>query len=138
MFLISTAGRATTAVFVLHTGQRYGMGTAETGGLLAAAGVLDFVMQGLLVAPTVKRWGERNTFLVGLAGRTLGTFALGVAPYGCIFALALLPNSMWGLAEPPLRSAISARVSESEQGQLQGANHCLSSLTGIARPILFG
>jgi DHA1 family tetracycline resistance protein-like MFS transporter len=29
-------------------------------------------------------------------------------------------------------------VSESEQGRLQGANHCLSSLAGIAGPILFG
>jgi DHA1 family tetracycline resistance protein-like MFS transporter len=138
MFLIATAGRITTSVFVLHAGQRFGMGTLAIGLLLTGAGVLDLVMQGLLVGPAVRRWGERRTVLIGLAGRTFGVLLLGLAPYGWLYALALLPNAMWGLAEPPLRALQSARVSESAQGQLQGANHCVASLAGIVGPSFFG
>lgn len=138
MFLIATAGRITTSVFVLHAGARFGMGTLEVGLLLTGAGVLDLVMQGVLVAPAVRRWGERNTVLIGLAGRTLGVLALGLAPYGWLYALALIPNALWGLAEPPLRSLQSKRASEGEQGRLQGANHSVASLAGIAGPALFG
>jgi DHA1 family tetracycline resistance protein-like MFS transporter len=138
MFLIATAGRITTSVFVLYAGQRYGMGTLEIGALLTGAGVLDLLMQGVLVAPAVRRWGERRTVLVGLTGRTLGVLALGLAPHGWLYALALIPNAMWGLAEPPLRSLQAARVSESAQGRLQGANHCVASLAGIVGPAFFG
>jgi DHA1 family tetracycline resistance protein-like MFS transporter len=138
MFLIATAGRITTSVFVLYAGQRYGMDTLEVGALLTVAGMLDLLMQGVLVAPAVRRWGERQTVLIGLTGRALGVLALGLAPQGWLYALALVPNSMWGLAEPPLRSLQSARVCESGQGQLQGANHCLASLAGIVGPMFFG
>jgi DHA1 family tetracycline resistance protein-like MFS transporter len=138
MFLISTAGRITTSVFVLYAAQRFGMGTLEIGMLLTGAGVLDLLMQGVLVGPAVRFWGERKTMLIGLAGRSLGVLALGLAPRGWLYAAALIPNSMWGLAEPALRSLMSGRVSESEQGQLQGANHSVASLAGIVGPIFFG
>ena len=137
-FLIGSAGRIVTSVFVLYAGHRHGMGTMAVGLLLALAGVLDFLMQGVVVGPVVRRLGDRGTMLLGLAGRTLGMLAMGLAPNGLLFALALVPNSMWGLAEPALRAQMAARVSESEQGRLQGASHCVQSLSGIAGPVLFG
>lgn len=138
LFLIGTAGRIFTSVYVLYAAHRYGMNIEQTGLLLAAAGVLDLVMQGVLAGPAVRRLGERGTVLLGLTGRTAGMLAMGLAPGGWLFALALLPSSMWGLAEPPLRSLMSARVSEDAQGQVQGASHCVASISGIVGPILFG
>lgn len=136
--LIGSAGRIFTSIYVLYAGQRYGMGIACTGLLLAFAGVLDLLMQGLLVGPVVRRVGELNTVLLGLAGRAAGIMAMGFAPSGWLFALALLPSSMWGLAEPPLRSLMSARVRDDAQGRMQAASHCIASLSGIVGPFLFG
>jgi DHA1 family tetracycline resistance protein-like MFS transporter len=43
-----------------------------------------------------------------------------------------------GLAEPTLKSMMSRRVSEAQQGRLQGAIQSVASLAGIAGPIFFG
>jgi MFS transporter, DHA1 family, tetracycline resistance protein len=50
----------------------------------------------------------------------------------------MFPNALWGLAMPTIQSLMSRRVSESEQGQLQGANNSVGSVAGVASPLFFG
>jgi MFS transporter, DHA1 family, tetracycline resistance protein len=45
---------------------------------------------------------------------------------------------LWGLAMPTLQALMTRRVSESEQGQLQGANMSVASIAGIISPLFFG
>jgi DHA1 family tetracycline resistance protein-like MFS transporter len=63
---------------------------------------------------------------------------MGLAPTGLLFALAMLPNALWGLAMPTLQSLMTQRVSEFEQGQLQGANNSVGSMAGVMSPLFFG
>jgi DHA1 family tetracycline resistance protein-like MFS transporter len=67
-----------------------------------------------------------------------GALAMGLAPSGWLFVAALLPNALWGLALPTLLSLMTQRVSEREQGQIQGASNSVASLAGIASPLFFG
>ena len=91
----------------------------------------------VILAPIASRFGVAGLLLAtAMAGVLL--LAMGLAPTGLLFALALLPNSLWGLAEPTIKSLMSARVSESEQGQLQGASQSVMSLAGILGPVFFG
>jgi DHA1 family tetracycline resistance protein-like MFS transporter len=114
------------------------MSTLEVGALLTVASGLDFIVQGVLVGPIARRLGDRRTMFIGLAGGACSLLAMGFAPSGALFAAAMAPNSLWGLAQPTMQSLMSARVSETEQGQLQGANHSVASLAGIAGPVFFG
>ena len=50
----------------------------------------------------------------------------------------MLPNALWGLAMPTLQSLMTQHVSESEQGQLQGANMSVAAIAGVASPLFFG
>lgn len=137
-FLLYFAHHVFSAVYVLYAGHRYGIGSFEVGLMLAAAGLLDMAVQGGLVGPVTKRLGDRTTMLVGLVGGAFGLFAMGVAPTPELFALALIPNAMWGLAMPTLQAMMTRRVSESEQGQLQGANNSVASIAGVGSPLFFG
>ena len=137
-FLLTFAHRIFTSVFVLYAGYRHGLSTLEVGLLLTASSALDLVVQAVLVAPAAKRFGERRVMLFGLAGGALGLLAMGLAPSPWLFAAALLPNALWGLAEPTMKALLSAEVTGSEQGQLQGASHSVASLAGIAGPLFFG
>jgi MFS transporter, DHA1 family, tetracycline resistance protein len=65
-FLLYFAHHVFSAVFVLYAGDRYGWSAWQVGGLLAMTGALDMIMQGLLVGPVVKRFGDRQTMIVGL------------------------------------------------------------------------
>ena len=50
----------------------------------------------------------------------------------------MFPNALWGLAMPTIQSLMTQRVSESEQGQLQGANNSVGAIAGIVSPLFFG
>lgn len=137
-FLLYFAHHVFSVVYVLYASYRYGWGTWETGALLAVVGGLDMLVQGVLVGPMVKRFGDRTTLVIGLFGGTIGLICMGLAPTGLLFVLAVLPNAFWGLAMPTLQSLTTQRVSESEQGQLQGATMSVASIAGVVSPLFFG
>ncbi len=137
-FLLHFAHHVFSAVFVLYAGYRYGWHAWEVGLVLAFVGALDMLVQGVLVGRVVKRLGDRTTMIVGLFGGAFGIACMGLAPDGLTFTLAMLPNALWGLAMPTLQSLMTQRVSESEQGQLQGANMSVASIAGVLSPLFFG
>jgi len=137
-FLLYFAHHVFSAVFVLYAGLRYGWGPLQVGLLLALVGVLDMIVQGVLVGPISKRLGDRATMVLGLFGGVVGVALMGWSPTGLAFILAMLPNALWGLAMPTLQALMTRRVGEDEQGQLQGANMSVASIAGVASPLFFG
>ncbi|WCE03410.1 TCR/Tet family MFS transporter [Pseudoxanthomonas sp. JBR18] len=137
-FLLYFAHHVFSAVFVLYAAARYGWGPWQVGLLLALVGALDMVVQGTLTAPMVQRYGDRRTLVVGLGFGVVGMVLMGLAPTGWLFVAAIFPNALWGLAMPTLQSLMTQRVSESEQGQLQGANNSVASIAGVISPVFFG
>ncbi len=137
-FLLYFAHHVFSVVFVLYAALRYGWGPLEVGALLAGVGLLDMAVQGALVGPLVKRFGDRAIMIFGLIGGTVGIALMGWAPTGLAFILAMLPNALWGLAMPTLQSLMTRRVGEDEQGQLQGANMSVASIAGVVSPLAFG
>lgn len=137
-FLLYFSHHVFSAVFVLYAAYRYGWGPREVGVLLAMVGVLDMTVQGLVIGPVVARLGDRGTMILGLFGGALGVAMMGWAPTGWMFAVAMLPNALWGLAMPTIQSLMTRQVSESEQGQLQGANMSVASVAGVMSPLFFG
>lgn len=137
-FLLTFAHRLFMTVFVLFAANQHGLATLQIGALLAVASVLDLIVQAMLVGPAIRRWGERRVTVAGLASGALSMLAMGLAPDPLWFVAAMVPSCLMGLAEPTLKSTLSARVSESEQGQLQGAMQSLASVAGIAGPVFFG
>ncbi|RZJ17499.1 MAG: MFS transporter [Brevundimonas sp.] len=137
-FLLHFAHHVFSAVFVLYAAARYDWGPWQVGLLLAGVGVLDMIVQGLLVGPIVKRLGDRRAMILGLIGGTVGLALMGWAPTPLAFILAMLPNALWGLAMPTLQSLMTRRVGEDEQGQLQGATMSVASIAGVASPLFFG
>ncbi|MFC5343860.1 TCR/Tet family MFS transporter [Brevundimonas staleyi] len=137
-FLLYFSHHVFSAIFVLYAMHRYGWGPREVGLLLAGVGVIDMVMQGMVVGPVTKALGDRCTMLIGFLGGTVGMAMMGWAPNGLWFTLAMLPNALWGLAMPTMQALMTRQVGDDEQGQLQGANNSVASIAGIASPLFFG
>jgi DHA1 family tetracycline resistance protein-like MFS transporter len=137
-FLIYFAHHLFSAVFVLYAGYRYAWGPAQVGLVLALVGVLDMLVQGVIVGPLVRRLGDRRVMVIGLFGGAVGVACMGLAPTGLLFAFAMVPNALWGLAMPTSLSLMTRHVSEREQGQLQGANNSVGSVAGVLSPVFFG
>lgn len=137
-FLLYFAHHIFSAIFVLYAGDRYGWSAWQVGSLLALVGLLDMGVQGLLVGPVVKRLGDRTTMVVGLCFGAIGIASMGLAATATLFIAAIFPNALWGLAMPTIQSLMTRHVSESEQGQLQGANNSVGAIAGVISPLFFG
>jgi DHA1 family tetracycline resistance protein-like MFS transporter len=136
-FVAQTAHVALPAVFVLYAGYRYGWGERAVGLTLAAVGVFAVVVQAGLVGRFVKRFGERDTLVIGLVSGGLGFAIYGFAPTGWLFCLGVPVMALWGLASPTTAGLMSKQVSASEQGQLQGANASIQSIANLVGPGIF-
>ena len=138
VFLLTFSHRLFMTVFVLFAGHQHGLTTLQIGALLAMSSVLDLTVQGALVGPATQRFGDRATTVVGLAGGALSFLAMALAPSAPWFVAAMIPAALMGLAEPTMKSLMSRAVTETEQGQLQGAMQSLASVAGITGPVFFG
>jgi DHA1 family tetracycline resistance protein-like MFS transporter len=135
--LDSLAHFSLSSVFVLYASYRYGWDSNRVGLTLAFVGVCTALVQGLLIGPAVRALGERRALLVGLGCGTLAFAGYALAPSGGWFLVAVPFGAMMGLYGAASQALMTARVSLSEQGQLQGVGASLMGLTGLAGPLLF-
>ena len=77
-------------------------------------------VQMFLVAPVVKRVGERGAVLLGAAAGALGFAIYAFAPNGLVYCLAIPVFALVGLMQPGLQGLMTRRVGPTHQGQLQG------------------
>jgi DHA1 family tetracycline resistance protein-like MFS transporter len=116
---------------------RYGWDERIVGFTLAGVGLCAMIVQGGLIGPAVKRFGERMTLIIGLVFGIAGFAVFGLAPTGLIFWLGIPLLSLWGFAGAASLGLMSHRVGPSEQGQLQGANASLMGIANLLGPGLF-
>ena len=139
------------AVFFVFnlTGQVYGTAWALWGqdafqwngfmvGLsLGAFGLFHALAQVLLPGPAVKRFGERNTLLIGMACEALSLLAIAITPQGWV-VFAIMPLfALGGIGMPALQSLATQQADADSQGKLQGVLASIVSLASIVGPIFF-
>jgi MFS transporter, DHA1 family, tetracycline resistance protein len=125
------------AVFVLYTAYRYGWGEQAVGLALAAVGVSSALVQGMLVGPAVRRFGERRVLILGLLAGTVGFALYGLASTGSLFLAAIPIVALWGLVGPAAQGIMTRVVDGSAQGELQGAMGSLAGIAMMVGPTLF-
>src|SRR2546429_621518 len=136
-FLNFLAFQVLPSVYVLYAAYRYGWGYALVGTALAIVGACNIIVQGLLVRRVVARFGERIALLIGIVSGAVGFVIWDLAPNSLLFMIAIIFYAPIGFVQPALQGLMTRRVSQSEQGQLQGINGSLMGLTGVIGPTLF-
>ena len=136
-FLYWIAHHSLTSVFVLYAGYRYGWGAKTVGLTLAFVGIGSVIVQGGMVRPFVRRFGERAGIITGLLFGAIGFAIYGLAPTTHAFWAGIPVFALMGLFGPSLQGLMTRRVLPSEQGRLQGANTSIMGITGVFAPSLF-
>jgi DHA1 family tetracycline resistance protein-like MFS transporter len=137
MFLSNVAHTALPATFVLYAGYRFGWDARDVGFALAAVGASSALVQGVMVGPMVRRFGDRPVLLAGLLFGAAGFCAYGLAPTGVLFLAAVPVVAMWGLASPTAQGLMSQQVGASQYGELQGAAGAVMGVATMFGPTLF-
>ena len=133
----SLAQRGLENVWVLYTDYRYDWDRVTNGMALGLVGICAIFVQGGLVRPVVKRFGERKTVIFGSLMGILGFLGYGLATEGWMVYVVIVSTSVGGLAGPAIQSLVTRNVGETEQGQVQGSLISMTSLTNIIAPLFF-
>jgi MFS transporter, DHA1 family, tetracycline resistance protein len=136
-FLSSVAHAVLPAVFVLYAGYRYDWDERAVGLALATVGASSAVVQGALVGPLVRRFGERTVLLAGLVAGAVGFGVYAFAPTGGTFLAGIPVVALWGLAGPTAQGLMTRHVGPTVQGELQGAMGSLQGIATMVGPMMF-
>jgi DHA1 family tetracycline resistance protein-like MFS transporter len=104
---------------------------------LMIVGIVTAVISGGLTGRMVTRFGEKRTLYIGQFFGASGMVIAGLAKTGAWLLASIPIISLWNISMPAAQSMMTHRVSEREQGELQGALQSMRSITFIIGPWLF-
>lgn len=141
-FLFFLSFNGFTAILVLYFKQRFDWGPELATTAFLIVGVIATLVQGGLIGPLVKRFGEWRLTLFGLGLVIAGCLLIPTtdpeqARLGVFSAVAILATGT-GLVTPSLRSLVSRRLDSEGQGAALGSLQALQSLGSFLGPPLAG
>jgi DHA1 family tetracycline resistance protein-like MFS transporter len=125
------------SVWALYAIYRYAWDQLTIGISLMIVGVCTAIISGGLTGRMVKRFGEKRTLYIGQFFGATGMFLAGLARSGAALLASVPVISLWNISMPAAQGMMTHRVSEREQGELQGALQSMRSITFIIGPVLF-
>ncbi len=125
------------SVWALYAIYRYAWNQKWIGLSLMVVGICTAAISGGLTGRVVKLWGEKRTLYTGQFFGGVGMFVAGLARNSATYLASIPIISLWNIAMPAAQSMMTHRVSEKEQGELQGAIQSMRSITFIIGPWVF-
>src|SRR6266508_2619963 len=124
-------------IWALYAIYRYSWSQTMIGASLAVVGIFTAAISGGLTGRIVAWLGERRTLYIGQFFGAVGMVIAGLARTGGLYLASIPVISMWNISFPAAQGMMTHRVSEREQGELQGAIQSLRSIAFVIGPFLF-
>ena len=124
------------AVWSFFTAERFAWSPGTIGLSLAIFGISFALVQGLLVAPSIKLMGHRKTVIVGLILEAAALALIAVIWSGNVLLWCIPFAALGAIGMPALQGIMSRRVSDDAQGELQGVLTSVNSLAAIIAPLV--
>lgn len=135
-FLLALAHTVYPSTYTLSTQEALGWSTADVGNSLGAFGLASLLVQGWLIRIIVPKAGLYWSAVAGMGSAALAYLILGNASAGWIVYAAGPFAAFAGLYGPTLTNMMSIRISDSEQGELQGAIGAAQGLAMMIGPLV--
>lgn len=124
------------AVWSYYGKAAFGWSAGWIGFSLAVYGISLALVQSLLVAPSIRIFGEKRVFIIGMCIEVGAFIFLGLTTSGLLTLLMTPITALGGIAGPALQSLQSRRAPADQQGELQGVLTSLNALTMILGPLM--
>jgi DHA1 family tetracycline resistance protein-like MFS transporter len=139
LFIITFAFSAIPVIVPLLGIAFFGFAELEMSYFFMYIGVVQIVLQGVLIGRMAKRWGEENLMVFGSLLMALGMLFMPLFPSIVVFFASLtLISSGIGILNTVLPSFISKRTPADEQGGMLGVAQSVGSIARIPGPLVGG
>jgi len=136
MFIMQTASHAMHSNWNYFTMYKFNWDEKMVGLSLGMVGLLVALVQGGLVRGINPILGNKKSVLIGFVLYSIGLLLFAFANKSWMMFVFLIPYCLGGIATPALQALISNKVSNSEQGEIQGTTASVMSASAIVGPPL--
>ncbi len=136
LFLLAMAHTVYPTTYAFSTQEGLGWTAGDVGLSLGAFGVASMIVQGGLIRIIIPKIGLFWAGVIGMISAIIAYTMMGSADKGWIIYAAGPFAALAGLYGPSLTNMMSSRISESEQGELQGAIGAAQGLALMIGPFL--
>jgi len=135
-FVVTFAFSAMEATYAFLSQRHYGLDARHVGWVFAYIGVIVVLVQGGLIGPLTRRYGEKKLLVAGAVLQALSLAALPFATGVPGLLLATAPLALGsGLTSPSLSSLLSKFSRAEDQGGTLGIGQSASALGRIFGPL---
>ncbi len=139
MFLFTATTALTEPIMPLLLDYRYGWGPKELGTVFGYVGLIIILVQGGLVGPLARRYGERNLVVTGVLLQFVGLMILIYTPVSFGIFVGLAFTSVGGaLFNTNVLAIASMQARESRRGVILGAFQSMMSVGRSTGPLAAG
>jgi len=138
-FLTMMSFTVMEATLALLAEKKFQFTAVHTGYFFAYIGILIVIMQGVLVGPLVKRFGEKKLISFGILSLVVGLLMTPFAPTVLILSIAMIFLAFGqGMLNPSLHSLTSKYCEDGEKGEILGLQQAFGCLARIGGPFMGG
>ncbi|MEQ8691756.1 MAG: MFS transporter [Pseudomonadales bacterium] len=136
-FLATLSSWVYPTVWSYVAAEKFQWSEAEIGWSIAYYGVIAFLSQAVVVQVIMPRMQMRSVIWIALLVEMAALVGIGLASAGWIVYLMVTTALISTMQDPALRQALSSRVLEDAQGELQGGLSALASVAMIVAPLTY-
>ena len=142
-FLATFVFAGLESTFAMWSRRQFGWGPEQNGYLFAFIGLLSAVIQGSLIGPLARRFGEARLIIQGSLALAIGVFLIPFSQnLGVLIVAMTIAGYGFSVISPSLNSLISLQVGDDEQGGIMGVTRSASTMARFIGPawagLLFG
>ena len=138
-FIVTLVFASMESTFSLWSERTFNWGAEQNGFIFAFAGICGVLVQGFLISPLVKRFGEAFLCITGIIFISIGMLSVAISylNYHAYISMSLIAFGL-GFFLPTISTLIVNIVSEDRRGWVLGVNQSVSSLSRIIGPAIAG
>lgn len=108
----------------------------DVGLSMGLVGILMAVIQGGLIRLVIPRFGQIRTALIGFIAAAIAFIGIAFSPTSFWVYVCCILSALAGFVGPAMSGIMSNQVPQNQQGELQGINASVGSLSAIVGPLL--
>jgi MFS transporter, DHA1 family, tetracycline resistance protein len=138
-FLATFVFAGLESTFAMWSRRQFGWGPEQNGYLFAFVGLLSAVIQGGLVGPLARRFGEARLIIQGAAALAIGVLLIPFSHNLPLLLVAMVAAGYgFSVVSPSLSSLISLQSGDDEQGSIMGVTRSAATMARFLGPAWAG
>ena len=135
LLLFSIGTSIYPAIWPFFTVERFEWSPGMIGISLTIYGVCFAIVQGVLVRPAIKIWGEKKTIIIGFCIEFSAMVTFAFLTNGKILIILIPLASLGVLAQPAIQAILSKSVGDDRQGAIQGVASSINAISMVIAPL---